>query len=105
MLAKELAETVQQLNDEIASIEASKPGLEQQLTATDAELLRITPTLQGQRATYSEITEKRTSVTNALSLFQSISDLEERKAEQAAERERKRAEEARRRREGFGVRD
>ena len=81
LLAKELAETVQQLNDEIASIEASKPGLEQQLTATDAELLRITPTLQGQRATYSEITEKRTSVTNALSLFQSISDLEERKAE------------------------
>jgi len=81
LLAKELAETVHQLDNEIAAIEASKPGLQQQLTATDAELYRITPTLQGQRATYSEITEKRTSVNTALSLFQSISDLEERKAE------------------------
>ncbi len=81
LLAKELDETVEQLNKEITELEASKPGLQQQLGATDAELSRITPTLQGQRATYSEITDKRTSVNTALSLFQSISDLEQRKAE------------------------
>lgn len=81
LLAKELAETVEQLNNEIAALEASKPELQQQLTATDAELSRITPTLLGHRAAYSDITEKRTSVNAALSLFQSISDLEQRKAE------------------------
>ncbi len=81
LLAKELAETVEQLNDEITALEGLKPGLQLQLSTADAELLRITPTLQGQRATYSEITEKRTSVNTALSLFQSISDLEKRKAE------------------------
>ena len=59
LLAKELAETVKQLNDEIAALEASEPSLQQQLTATDTELARITPTLQGQRAVYSEITEIR----------------------------------------------
>jgi predicted nucleic acid-binding Zn-ribbon protein len=81
LLAKELADTVEQLNDETAELKASRPGLRQQLIATDGELSRITPTLRGQRATYSEITEKRTSVNTALSLFQSISDLEQRKAE------------------------
>ncbi len=81
LLAKELAETVEQLNDEIAAHQASKPGLQRQLAATEMELSRITPTLQGQRATYSEITDKRTSVNTALSLFESISDLEQRKAE------------------------
>ncbi len=81
LLVKELAETVEQLNDEIASLKASKPSLQQQLIATDAELSRITPALQGQRATYSDITEKRTSVNTALSLFQSISDLQRRRTE------------------------
>ncbi|MGO7480957.1 ATP-binding protein [Rhizobium ruizarguesonis] len=81
LLAKELQETVTQLNEESTAIEASKPGLQAQFSATDAELSRITPTLQGQRATYSEFTEKRSSIAAALSLFQSISDLEQRKAE------------------------
>ncbi|PWK70523.1 hypothetical protein [Aminobacter sp. AP02] len=81
LLAKELQETVDQLNEESAELEASKPGLQEQFTATEVELSRITPTLQGQRATYLEFTEKRTSVTAAISLFQTISDLEQRKAE------------------------
>lgn len=81
LLAKELFETVEQLNSEIAELESSKPGLQLQLTATDAELSRITPTLEGRRATYSEITEKRTSVNTALSLFQLVAGLEQRKAE------------------------
>lgn len=81
VLSKELAETVEQLHTEIGGLETSRPGLYEQLTATDVELSRITPTLQGQRATYSEITEKRAVVNIALSLFKSIFDLEQRRSE------------------------
>lgn len=81
LLLRELAQTVEQLNQEVAALEASKPELQRALNSTDAELSRIAPTLQGQRATYSEITEKRSSVNTALSLLQSIVDLEERKSD------------------------
>lgn len=81
LLAKELAETVEQLKAEIAALASNEPELQRQLSATDKELNRITPTLQGQRATYSQITEKRSSVSEALSLFGAVANLELRKAE------------------------
>lgn len=81
LLSRELAETVEQLNGEIVQIDQSVPGWQRQMDATAAELTRITPTLLGQRAAYSQIADKKTSVSNALSLFQAIADLERRKTE------------------------
>jgi hypothetical protein len=53
--------------------------LRERLAATDEELARIAPSLEGQRASFLEVSDKRVEVGAALSLFQAIAELEQRK--------------------------
>jgi hypothetical protein len=81
LLARELSDTVEHLNQEILALQSNEPELQRQFSATDGELNRIMPTLQGQRAAFSEISDKRSIVSEGLSLFRAIADLEQRKVE------------------------
>lgn len=75
----ELQDSLAQLRGEATRFEEATPRLFEELRETDAELDRISPTVSGQRAAFSEVFEKRSTVRSALDLLSSIGDLESRK--------------------------
>jgi hypothetical protein len=79
LLQSELQGSLAQLRGEAVRFDEVTPLLFKELQKTDAELDRITPTLSGQRANYSEIFEKRSLVQGALNLLSAIEELEARK--------------------------
>jgi hypothetical protein len=80
LLRNELGDALNQLKIEGTRYDRWMPQLFRDLASTEARLDEINPSVSEQRATYSEILEKRSSVQNALSLVVAIADLENRKA-------------------------
>lgn len=80
-LRDELADTVAQLNTEAQEYEAFAPKLGQQLELAVGKLQEINPELKTQRAAYTELLNRRSSVESALRILSTISELEERRAE------------------------
>lgn len=80
-LRAELADTVSQLNDEAQEYETLAPQLGEQLELAVGELQEINPELKSQRAAYTELLNRRSSVEAALRILSTISELEERRAE------------------------
>jgi hypothetical protein len=80
LLRNELRDALNQLNTEATHYDRWMPQLFSELETTEARLNEINPSVSEQRATYSEIVERRSTVQNALSLVVSIADLENRKA-------------------------
>lgn len=80
-LRAELADTVSQLNTEAQEYEALTPQLGEQLELAVGELQAINPELKSQRAAYTELLNRRSSVEAALRILSTISELEERRAE------------------------
>jgi len=79
LLRAELQDSLAQLRGEAIRFDELTPRLFEELRETDAELDRISPSVSGQRAAYSEVFEKRSTVQAALNLLSSIVDLEVRK--------------------------
>ena len=76
LLRNELRETVDQLRGEARRFDRLTPGLNEELSGIEARLAEINPTVAEQRAAYSEIFEKRSTVQQALNLLATIADLE-----------------------------
>jgi hypothetical protein len=79
LLRAELQDSLAQLRAEASRFDEVTPRLFKELQDTDAELERISPTVSNQRAAYSEVFEKRSTVQGALNLLSAIEDLEVRK--------------------------
>ncbi len=79
LLRNELREWVKQLHNEAGRFDALTPRLFKDLKAAEGELEEINPSLSGQRAVYSEVYEKRSTVQSALTLLNMISELQARK--------------------------
>jgi hypothetical protein len=80
LLRKELREAMGQLEQEAGRFDGLKPQFVEHLKATQLALEGMTPSVSTQRAAYSELVEKRSTVQNALNLMASIARLEARKA-------------------------
>ena len=80
-LRGELADTVAQLNIEAKEYETLAPQLGEQLELAVGELQEISPELKSQRATYSDLLNRRSSVETALRILSTISELEKRREE------------------------
>ena len=80
-LRNELADTVAQLNEEAQEYDSLAPRLGEQLELAVGELQLINPELKSQRAAYTELLGRRSSVESALRILSTISELEERRAE------------------------
>jgi uncharacterized coiled-coil DUF342 family protein len=78
-LRKELGDTVEKLMSELGRYKEIQPTLITALNIVDQELKGISPDLSERRSVYSELLEKKNEVQNALNLFKSISDLEEKR--------------------------
>ena len=76
-----LADTVAQLNEEAQEYDSLAPMLGKQLELAIEELQGINPELKSQRATYTELLNRRSSVESALRILSTISELEERRTE------------------------
>lgn len=82
----ELAETITTLRKEAVSFERRLPVLEQQLSTVSGEIDRVVaPNLRQLRTAYKQLADKDGEVREALAIYRSLSDLEQRKA--ALERE------------------
>ena len=80
-LRDELADTVAQLNEEAQECDSLAPKLGEQLELAIEELQGINPELKSQRAAYTELLNRRSSVESALRILSTISELEERRTE------------------------
>ena len=80
-LREELRETVAQLNDEAREFDRLTPRMNEQLELTLEELNELNPSLSTQRAAYSVLLERKSSVQAALNILTTITELEGRKAE------------------------
>ena len=78
-LRKELGDTVEKLMAELGQYEEIQPTIITALNTVNQELKNISPDLSKRRSAYSELIEKMNEVQNALNLFKSISDLEEKR--------------------------
>ena len=84
LLRKELADTVQSLRRESVGFDRRLPKLEEDLRGVSHEIERmIAPTLSKLRTTYSQFADKRGEVREALGLYQTIQDIERRRADLA----------------------
>lgn len=86
LLQEDLTKTVRQLNTELRSLQRRLPKLESdefQLSSRIRE--ELAPNLRAMRTSYSELAEKRGEVREALGLYVTLKDLEDRRA--ALERE------------------
>jgi hypothetical protein len=81
LLRTELAETVESLRREGASFDRRLPGIEQELRDVSAEVERLATPLARMRSTYAEFADKRGQVREAMSVFQTIQDIERRRGE------------------------
>lgn len=76
----ELSATVEALSKEQTSFQRRLPRVENDLKALSGELENyVGPRYRQTRVTFTEVTEKRSEVKEALTLYQSLKDLEERK--------------------------
>lgn len=76
----ELAATIGSLTKEQASLARRLPTIESRLTSISSQLEKyVGPRYRQDRASYAEVTEKRSEVREALALFQTLQDLEDRK--------------------------
>ena len=79
--AEELDETITSLEREQRRLENALPKIDKSLRESDTELQEvIAPNLRLQRASYKELADKGASVREALGLFDTLQDLQERKA-------------------------
>jgi len=82
VLRSELAVTVKELHREGASFDRRMPGVVQELERIAASVDRlISPKLAKLRATYSEFSDKRAQVREALALYATVQDIERRRAD------------------------
>jgi hypothetical protein len=82
VLRKELATTVRELELEGANFDRRLPNVVQELSAiSEAVDGLISPTLSKLRGSYSEYSDKRAQVREALALYRNIQDMERRRAE------------------------
>lgn len=82
----ELISTITTLKKEEQSLQNRLPGVRASLTEVSEEIREIvSPDLKRQRATYTELSDKRVSVKEAIGLFESLADFEERKKQLVAE--------------------
>lgn len=80
LLRKELDETVQSLRREAGNFDRRLPGLQDQLRTASENIDRIiSPKLTRLRADYAELANKRAEVKEALGLFRTIQELENRR--------------------------
>ncbi|MGC1349936.1 MAG: hypothetical protein WA858_09165 [Xanthobacteraceae bacterium] len=79
LLRNELRDALTQLRQEANRFDNWMPQLFSELQTTEARLEEINPSVSDQRAAYSEILEKRSTVQNALTLVTAVADLENRK--------------------------
>jgi hypothetical protein len=86
-LREELKQTVDQLNDEARDFDRLAPKMGEQLELALEELSDLNPSLSAQRAAYTELMDRRSSVQNALHILASISQLEDHRAELEITRE------------------
>lgn len=80
-LREELQETVNQLKAETLDFERYAPKMGEQLELALQELKELNPSISAQRAAYTELMERRSSVQNALNILATISELEGRRGE------------------------
>lgn len=82
ILHNELAETIDGLSREAAGFDRRLPQLEQQLDEVSRQIDRmVSPKLTTLRATYAEFADKRGAVREAITLQQTIEDIERRRLE------------------------
>lgn len=78
-LTRDLSTTIDSLRREEAGIAARLPRLEEQLAGIAERLEKeVSPRLSSLRATYTELSDKRVTLGEARSLFQTLRDAEER---------------------------
>lgn len=80
LLRTELQDSLAQLRGEANRFDEVTPRLFEDLKEVDEELERVSPSLSDQRAAYTDIFEKRSTVQSALNLLSAIEELEGRKA-------------------------
>lgn len=80
-LRRELRETIDQLNSEARDFDDLTPELNRQLNLAIEQLNEINPALSTQRAAYTELLDRKTSVQNSLGVLTTIAELEERRTE------------------------
>ncbi len=80
LLQKELADTQEALHQEAKTFDRRLPKLADELQSMSANMDRlISPKLSKLRATYAELADKRGEVREALSIFQTLQDMEQRR--------------------------
>jgi myosin heavy subunit len=80
LLRQELRETVNQLRGEARRFDRLTPRLDEELKRIEEKLEVINPSVSEQRAAYSDVFEKRSTMQHALNLLTTIEDLNARKA-------------------------
>lgn len=79
-LQQDLAQTVRQLTTESRSLQNRIPKLEADVFAVNTQIQEdLAPKLRAARTSYAELADKRAEVREALGLFQSLKDLEDRR--------------------------
>ncbi len=82
----DLVSTISTLGREQGTLQKRLPGVRASLQEVSNEIDEIVaPDLKRQRATYTELSDKRVTVKEAISLYQSLEDFEARKAKLVAE--------------------
>lgn len=82
----ELVSTISTLRKEEKALQNRLPGVKTSLHEVSEEIREIvSPDLKRQRATYTELSDKRVSVKEAISLYESLADFEARKEKLVAE--------------------
>lgn len=79
LLRRELTETVHGLRREGSGFDRRLPRLEQELHGISTQIERLATPLARLRTTYAEFSDKRGQVRQALSLLQTIQDIEQRR--------------------------
>jgi len=82
----DLVSTISTLDREQSTLQNRLPGVRTSLQEVSSEINEIVaPDLKRQRATYTELSDKRVNVKEAISLYDSLEDFEARKAKLVAE--------------------
>jgi hypothetical protein len=79
-LQEDLAKTVHQLSTESRSLQRRLPKLEQDVFEVSTKIEQeLAPNLRAMRTTYTELADKRAEIREALGLYQTLKDLEDRR--------------------------
>jgi peptidoglycan hydrolase CwlO-like protein len=89
LLQEDLAKTITQLKSEAKNLERRLPRLETNISELSSFIeSQVSPNLRAMRQTYSELADKRAEVREALGLYRTLKDLQDRKAILEAEEQK-----------------